>query len=108
MMSIRHTRNSSRRGAAISPQGIQTPSTVNSRTPRSPSSTRRRQLERIAHLSNREFDEDDDYESGSLLKTRPDLMSAATEQEAAKLQAALEGSSIDEHFTKFVTDVYFY
>jgi hypothetical protein len=31
-------------------------------------------------------------------------MSAATEQEAAKLQAALEGSSIEEHFTKFVTD----
>ena len=67
---------------------------------RSPSSFRRRQNE-LRDSRNEESDDDATYHGGALLKTRPDLLTEASERAAEKLQAALEGSSMEEHFTKF-------
>jgi len=67
----------------------------------SPSSFRKRQNE-LRNSRDEDIDEDSTYYGGALLKTRPDLLTEASERAAEKLQAALEGSSIEEHFTKFI------
>jgi len=67
---------------------------------RSPSSFRRRQNE-LLDFRDGDSDVDTTYHGGALLKTRPDLLTEASERAAEKLQAAIEGSSMEEHFTKF-------
>ncbi len=67
----------------------------------SPSSFRKRQTE-LRNSSDEDTDKDATYYGGALLKTRPELLTEVSERAAEKLQAALEGSSIEEHFTKFI------
>ena len=108
MSNTRATRNNSNGGTALQTPPQRTPHRNNAATAssvsgarKSPSSFRRRQNE-LRDSRNEDSYEEATYHGGALLKTRPDLLTEALERAAEKLQAALEGNSIEEHFTKFI------
>ena len=105
MSNTRATRSNPNGGTALQTpprrNNAATASSVSGASSRSPSSFRRRQNE-LRDSRGEESDEETTYHGGALLKTRPDLLTEASERAAEKLQVALEGSSIVEHFTKFI------
>ena len=94
------------RGTRTSPLATTTTATratASTLSPRSPAANRLRYITDVNRLDSTEFDGELEAPD-AFLKTRPGLMTIANEQEAAKLQSAIEGSSIKEHFTKYITE----